>query len=95
MVTVGGLSDYALTSALYDLRFSPITLKEARGTARWINNSIVVDFRTTLLGDSSGTVLEYVLRFIGVTQFTVSFLISVSGWKMDVGGFKLGLYSHY
>jgi len=27
---VGGLSDYALTSALYDLRFSPITLKEAR-----------------------------------------------------------------
>ena len=26
---VGGLSDYALTSALYDLRFSPITLKEA------------------------------------------------------------------
>ena len=26
--SVGGLSDYALTSALYDLRFSPITLKE-------------------------------------------------------------------
>lgn len=26
-----GLSDYALTSALYDLRFSPITLKEVKG----------------------------------------------------------------